>query len=517
MNNRIFFLVVFVWSTLSLLGQSLKPCGTPAYKAPWLKAYQQRPPTAQVRGNQDSILYLPMTVHSVGEDDGDGHFGTLNILDAFCTLNEDFKASNIQFYLAADIQLINNTAIYEHDSVYVAGLFMLENDVPNTLNTYLLKDPAGNCGYNLPWASMTVAKMCAGKQNHTWAHEVGHHFTIQHPFLGWEGGISYDGSIEPDYNQPAPEFVVYNYTIFKEQPYIDTLIIDTALVEKMDGSNCHIAADGFCDTAPDYLTGRWECRGNENESRTVQTDPNGVQFRSDASLIMGNSQDECKTRFTPQQIAAMRAYVLEERQDLFVNPLPLESPIVESPNLLYPIGEEAVPVDAVELTWEAVPNATRYIVQISRLRSFPEGLTDTYETEDLTLLVDDLVTERDYFWRVRPYNFYHTCTNFSEEAAFEVVESVTSISKIIGLENIQVQPTIQQIPAPIQVMLQTSLPLTGTLELVNVAGAILYSKPMTIEIGETHIHLPTNRLVDGLYFVGIRTEEGRIFRKVILR
>ena len=301
MTNRTFFSIILLFFVIGAFGQSLQPCGTPAYKDPWLKTYQQRSPEAQVRSNQDSILYLPMTVHSIGEDDGDGHFGTVKTLDAFCILNEDFRASNIQFYLADDIRLTNNTAIYEHDSVYLAGLFMRENDIPNTLNTYILKDPAGNCGYNLPWASMTVAKICAGKDNHTWAHEVGHHFTIQHPFLGWEGGISHDGSIAPDYNEPAPDFVVYNYTIFKDQPFIDTLMIDTAFVEKMDGSNCHIAADGFCDTAPDYLTGRWECRGEE--SRTTQTDPNGVSFKSDASLIMSNSQDECKTRFTPQQLS----------------------------------------------------------------------------------------------------------------------------------------------------------------------------------------------------------------------
>jgi len=472
--NRTFFSIILLFFVIRVFGQSLQPCGTPAYKDPWLKTYQQRSPEAQVRSNQDSILYLPMTVHSIGEDDGDGHFGTVKILDAFCILNEDFRASNIQFYLADDIQLTNNTAIYEHDSFHLTGLFMLENDIPNTLNTYILKDPAGNCGYNLPWASMTVAKACAGKNNHTWAHEVGHHFTIQHPFLGWEGGISHDGSIAPDYNEPAPDFVVYNYTIFKDQPFIDTLIIDTAFVEKMDGSNCHIAADGFCDTAPDYLTGRWECRGEE--SRTTQTDPNGVSFKSDASLIMSNSQDECKTRFTPQQIAAMRAYIQEERQDLFMNPSPLELAVEDTPILLSPTGGEDIPVEAVELTWEAVTNATRYIVEISRLRSFPEGLTDTYETDESRLLVDDLVTERNYFWRVRPYNFFHTCTAFSEEAAFEVVESVTSVAAIDGLESMRVQPTIQLVGSPIQILLQTTHSITGDLEVVNSLGQTVYSK-----------------------------------------
>lgn len=514
MINRIVFLVIFAFSYFGGFSQHLTPCGTPGYKSPWLKAYQQRPLEAQVRDRQDSILYLPMTVHSVGDDDGDGHFGTLNILDAFCTLNEDFRASNIQFYLAEEIRLINNTAIYEHVSVYEAGLFMRENDLSNTLNTYILKDPAGNCGYNLPWASMAVAKVCAGPENHTWAHEVGHHFTLQHPFLGWEGGISYDNSSMPDYNQPAPEFVVYNYTIFKDQPFIDTLIIDTAYVEKMDGSNCRIAADGFCDTAPDYLTGRWECR--DDESRTTQTDPNGVKFKSDATLIMSNSQDDCKTRFTPQQIAAMRTYVQEERSDLFVNPPSIPLAIDASPTLLYPIGGEAIPVDAVELTWEEVPNATRYIVQISRLRTFPVGLTDTYETEEPLLLVDNLVTERNYFWQVRPYNFLYTCTNFSERAAFEVVESVTSLASIAGLERMLVQPTIQQAAEPIQVLLEANRPLSGSLELITLTGIVRKSEPFTTTVGENRFSIATDALAGGVYLVGVRTNSGAFFRKVLL-
>ena len=515
MNYRIIFLIVFVPISFPLNSQTLAPCGTTPYKSPWLKEYQQHPLPSTSRSNQDDILYLPMAVHSVGEDDGDGHFGTVRILDAFCQLNADFQESDIQFYLTEDIRLINNSAIYEHDSIHFMGLYMLENDLPNALNTYLVQNPAGNCGYNLPWASMTVAKLCANTTSSTWAHEVGHHFTIQHPFLGWEMGISYDGSIAPDYNQPAPEFVLYNYTIFKDQPFVDTLIIDTAIVEKLDGSNCHIAADGFCDTAPDYLTGRWECNSS-GESRTLQTDPNGATFRSDASLIMGNAEDGCSRRFTPQQIAAMRTYVQEQRQDLFINPLAFQEPTTATATLLFPIGSSDVPVDAVELSWEEVPNATRYIIQISRLSSFPEGLTTTHETDQTSILIENLITERDYHWRVRAYNAFHTCTEFSASEEFEVVKSVTSVNTIKQLEDLQILPTLQQAGKPIQVILESNSSFTGTLEVVNLFGQSFYNEEVTIRNKKEVFAIPTATLPSGLYYVGIRTNKGLFYQKIVI-
>jgi len=511
---RTFLLLFFCLSTVFSFGQIVKPCGTAPYKDPWLKAYQQRSPAAQSRGNQDSVIYLPMTVHSVGKDDGGGHFGTVKILDAFCQLNADYLESNMQFYLTEDIRLINNSAIYEHDSIYLAGLFMLENDVPNTLNTYIVNNPAGNCGYNLPWASMTVAKLCAGKNGHTWAHEVGHHFTIQHPFLGWERGVSYDNSIEPDFSQPAPEYVLYNYTIFKDQPFVDTIIVDTAFVEKVDGSNCQIAADGFCDTAPDYLSGRWEC--NNGVSRTLQTDPNGTTFRSNASLIMSNSEEGCASRFTPQQMAAMRAYVLEQRQDLFATPFPIQEPVAEVPSLLYPIAGENAPVNQLELAWEVVPHATRYIIQVSRLSTFPEGLTTTYETDQTTLLVNDLVTERNYHWRVRPYNAFYTCTDFSAAEEFEVVESVTSIASIEGLMNMQLLPTVQKTGNSIQLLLETNRPLSGNLKVINAVGGTMYSEKYHSLSNTTTFQIPTHNLPSGVYFVGIETVSGFVFEKIVL-
>ena len=506
-----FLLLFFFINTVS--AQDINACGTPAIKSAWLNAYQQRTPVAFKQ--EDSTLYVPMTIHNVGEDDDSGYFDVLKVLDAFCTLNEDFKAANIRFYLTADINKINNSALNQHDSLYDAGMWMQQYDIDNTVNSYLVKNPADNCGYNLPWASLAVNKSCACDDCHTWAHEVGHHFTLPHPFFGWEGGISYKDTVPPNYREAAPETVLVNYTNFKEMAYRDTLIIDTILVEKLDGSNCHEAADGFCDTPPDYLSIRWACDNNE-QSPTVQTDPNGEKFRSDGTLIMSYADDGCANRFTPQQIAAMRAYLMEERPDLFTNPI-VDAPLITSvPSLNYPIANESVSANAIELSWNPVEHATRYIVQVDILPSFP-GSIDKMETDQTSINITDLQIGRKYYWRVRPYSFFDTCASASDTESFVVSEELTSTSTIDGLNKFEVYPSILTRGMPFKILLDTDHPIKGVINIRSISGKEIFTQKITLLNGESDIEINSIDLPNGLYFIGLETSEGHALQKLLLQ
>ena len=286
--KKVFYSTSIILLIIHTIGYNQKPypCGTAPQKIEWLKEYQKNP--SKFKSNTDSLLLVPMTIHSVGSDNGSSHFDTDRLLDAFCTLNEDFAEAGIQYYISDDIRLINNSSINNHQDLFFGGRFMNDVADPTTLNTFFVSDPAGNCGYNIVWSHMMVNKGCANRTDHTWAHEVGHHFSIQHPFLGWEGGQTTDGSVPPDFSEPAPEFVTYDFTPFFYENGEDTTIIDTAFVELVDGSNCHFAGDGFCDTKPDYLSARWTCN-NDGESNQIQTDPSGETFRSEGTWIMGLS------------------------------------------------------------------------------------------------------------------------------------------------------------------------------------------------------------------------------------
>jgi hypothetical protein len=429
MHKSIFTLLVFFSFCFSITAQNPFPCGTQPYKSEWLKSFQSNPEAAKTV--LDSTLYVTMTVHNVGSDDGSGYLSYNTILNALCILNEDFAPANIQFFLEEDVRYINNTAFNQHDSVLDGGLFMLQYDIENTINTYFVTDPAGNCGYNLPWASIGMNKGCSGAQSHTWAHEVGHNLSLPHPFYGWEGGVSWDNSVPHNFSNPAPRTVLNNYTSFKDSLILDTLIIDTILVELVERTNCLIAGDGFCDTYPDYISSRWNCN-TDGESPTLQTDPDGVEFRSDGTLIMSYSDDRCANRFSEDQMAAMRASLLMEKPEVLRNEpsgLPVDPAFVFSPVFPQP-GEVIIPENNT-FQWDAVDNATHYLIQISRLPSFAvnefEEIVNTNSAQ-----IENLRSNTKFFWRVRPFNFTSTCANFSSLQNFETSEptSIQTPSKI---------------------------------------------------------------------------------------
>lgn len=506
-------LVLLLLSTTILLAQphknDLAPCGTLDYKSDWLKRYQQNPHTYE-RGD-GMLLHVPLTVHVLGSNTGTGYFSTNSLLNALCKLNSDFDGTEMQFFLASYFNYINNSDWNDHATVLEGAAMMFENNVPNTINNYIVADPAGNCGYNLPYAGIAVAKACAGTGDHTWAHEVGHNLSLPHPFLGWEGGVGFEGEIDHNYNNPAPTQVLYDYTYFKDTLIIDTMIIDTALVELMDGTNCELAADGFCDTSPDYLGFRWQCNG-DGISATEQTDPNGVKFRSDGSLIMSYSDDNCQNRFSPDQIAAMRANLYDEKPELISDEQPLEQ-IVDDVFMIAPSLDEVVENINLELIWEDVPHATHYIVQVSRIQSF--GFSDEYIVENNSLVVDSLAADKKYYWRVRPFNFYSFCAPFSESSSFET-NMLSNTTHIEGVSEIALIPNIIQPNKEVQLQIYTSENLNLNISILNVAGHVLQKENWKTRIGKANLDLNISELESGLYWVSIESERGRVVEKLVV-
>jgi hypothetical protein len=515
MKRRLLILSV-IFCSLSIYGQETTwkaPCGTPAGKSQWLKKYQ-RNPQAHYR-NTDTIIYVPMTVHLLGSDAGNGHFRLTNLLNAFCKLNADMAESNIQFYLEGEIDYINNSDWFSHETVLEGAEMMFANNVENTLNTYFVSNAAGNCGYNLPYAGVAMDHSCSGANDDTWAHEVGHAFSLPHPFLGWEGGVSYDGSIPPNFSEPAPLIVTYDYTNFKDTLILDTLIIDTAFVEFADGSNCFLASDGFCDTAPDYIAQRWNCNG-DGESPQTQLDPNGTSFRSDGTLIMSYSDDACQSRFTPEQIAAMRANLYEEKADYLYNqvfpPVVSDVPAVHQ----LPAEGELVQFDQVYLEWEAVENATAYVLQVSILPNFG-SLTDEYYTEQPNFtLTEPLFIDRPYYWRVKAFSSHIFCTSFSESTSFITAE-LTSTNHIEELEQMTIIPNPQVSGQSTSVQLNSNAAVRANLLLRDISGKILSERPIEVPNGLSTFQIDTPSLSAGLYFVELRTLTGRAVQKVVIQ
>jgi hypothetical protein len=490
--------------------QHIHPCGTPPHKSEWFKRYQVN--KAAYRTGADTLLVVPMTIHNVGTDAGSGYTSMMSILDAFCALNNDFAVNNanMKFYIEGDILYIDSTAWYNHSDIVDGYNMMMQNNVANTINTYIVTNPAGNAGYNLPAAqAIAMRKSYMNSTAHTWAHEVGHNLSVQHPFLGWEGDFY-------NYNNPTPTTVTYDYTSFKTTFYnsADTTIIDTAYVELVDGSNCSIAADGICDTGPDYLSfGGWLCNA-QGQSQILQKDPNNVDFRSDGSNIMTYANDACGGTFTAGQIAAMRANLLTQKSSYLYNQNLQFDTITDPIVMQYPIQGETVNFASVGFGWNAIPGATKYLVQVSFVPSF-SALSDEIITSDTSAIINNLLNNRTYYWRVRPYNHTYTCAPVSASESFFTAD-LTAVEGIRGVTNYRFFPSLVHEGQAINVELNLDKSLDAEVLIIHSNGQIVQSENIRLQDGFNQHQIETQRLEAGIYIMMIRTDEGMIRDKFVV-
>lgn len=469
--------------------QAPVPCATKPGKVEWLKRYQQNPaayPKTLTR------YYVPVALHIVGSDEGSGYFPLKRVLEAFCELNEDFEPADIQFYLQS-IDYIANSYYYDYNDFGPGYQMMNEYNLPGAINCYIVQNPAGACGYSDYGTGVALGKNCIGAGDNTWAHEFGHYLSLPHPFNGWEG-------YEHNYNEPAPTEVFGNP------------------VELLDGSNCLNAGDGFCDTQADYLANsRWGCN-NENQSLTVQKDPSGATFVSDGSLYMSYSFDACSSRFSDDQIAAMRANLQEDNAYLLTNS-PATMPVVDvnySFDPIEPANESVIASStSVELSWEPVPGATHYVVQVNPISTFVVVFNQVI-TDQPNVVVDGLAPNKKHYWRIKPYNGYSTCAPFSTSSTFNT-SAVTDTE-----EPTEFVPAIDVFPNPLsqgqalQVAIENLNASLFQINILDAAGRRVMHLQEELGEGAQTIHIPTSQLVAGVYWLRITHNYGEWQRKVVV-
>ena len=510
----------------SLLAQNPQlPCGTPSGKSEWLKDYQSDParfrPVLESRGA--STMYLPVTIHIVGTDDSLGMAGLDAVLVSFCELNQDFKASGIQFFIEQPIRYIYETAFYRHDSVKAGGIRMLQNNVANTINVYFVADPAGNCGYNLPYAGIAMNNGCIS--GHTFAHEMGHCLRLPHTFIGWEGGTSWGGNPVQNFTGPAPERVTINYTDFQDTIFLnDTLIIDTVFVEKVARSgasaNCAFASDGFCDTPADYLAFRWPCTSQNSISATIQYDPDTVSFRSDGWYIMSYAYDDCQVGFSQEQIDAMKSFVLTEKPNWLYN----QSPNVDSVGVLQPIQPLAGSVVSSQnplFTWNAVEGATHYFLEIYKepyaVNQILERklLTDTFFQSNRVF--PPRPSSFPYAWRVYPFNSGNTCRGYNFPINFNT-QNTTAVSTEEIFNEWDIRPNPVNSGSSLRLFIPQVLEENTQLNIYTASGVKVWSVEIKVEnSADMELMIPQN-WSSGLYFAELNNRKGaRSVKKFVIK
>jgi hypothetical protein len=479
------FFLVFI--SINLVAQ--KPssyCGTSVETQAFM--IEQSRKTSKVITDSRAPIFIPMQVHSVGSDAGGGHFRLHYIYDALCNLNKDYAPSGIQFFLENDINYINSSSWNTHE--YDAGEEMMrKNNKANVANSYIVADPAGNCGYFSPRGNaVALAKSCIGDGDHTWAHEMGHFFSLPHTFFGWEG-IRYDQS----------------KTINEWQRQVFTTI------EQKQRANCNNQADGYCDTPPDYLSYRWEC-DRSNNSIVLHKDVNDSTFYADGSLFMSYSNDHCSSRFAEDQMEGMRQNIAGSRSNLIRNNvIPVYISNLNYNNIL-PVDSGNIKGKNVTLTWDPIPGASRYIIDIARNTSF--GLyPQQFITSDNFVKIDSLNAGTRYFWKVRAVNNYDFCGAKTKTLTFKT-ETITATNNFES-------STLNVYPNPIQQneLLMISYERNSDIKKISISNLnnqTIIEQEITDSNSE-FTKLDVKKLLPGIYKLNIHSSTSLISKKIIVQ
>jgi Secretion system C-terminal sorting domain len=482
MKKYLFFL--FLLFNSCLFAQNDNFCGTKGGRSEWLKNYQLNKKSVNTRG--DTLLYVPLTVHILGDDNGKGYFTFNQLLDAFCTLNKDFEQVNIQFFLASEVNYIDKTEWYNHADFQAGSDMMNINNVENTINCYIVANPAGNCGYDYPGLGIALNKGCTKKNDHTWAHEMGHELSLPHNFSGWEG-------TPYDYEKGAPKMLNGQET------------------ELYDGSNCATSGDGFCDTEADFFSSRWSCGPNQKSNLEVK-DASGKKFKIRGDFFMSYAIDDCMSKFSAEQIEAMRANCLTEKRDFLASKNPYQ-PMVGEAKQTFP-ADSAVNVNAnkVTLKWAKVKNAKEYYLELGRLSSFTEPGSSIFVQD--TFYKVTLLEGKKYFWRVRPFNYGFSCVNGTPQKRVFYTANAVGTNEILQLEDFLTYPNPVGENQEINVQFNADFDEKANVILSDYSGKTLKSQPLQIINGENKMTLNVD-FPRGIYFLQIKTQRGSKVEKVV--
>ena len=479
------FLFLFLLQNVLLFAQNDPFCGTKAEKSEWLKKYQKNPQNFDARGSDR--IFVPMTVHLVGDDDSTNFYNLGPFLDDLCTLNKDFEPANIQFFLNEPPRYIKST-LWNNHKTFDQGVDMFQkNNVPNTINSYFVISPAGNCGYDYPGTGIALAKSCMGKYNHTWAHEMGHELSLPHTFYGWEGTT---------------------YNVYAPTPFQ----VNSADVEQLgDTTDCNNVADGFCDTPPDYFSYRWTCAPDKKSAVAIK-DPTGKEFKIRGDFFMSYANDGCMNTFSQEQINAMRAHLLDEKKG-FLKPANPYLPLGGFTKPLLPKDSSIFKDKKITFKWASVPNATGYFLEVSRISNF-DGKDFSGIVKDTSITLDYLQYKK-YYWRVRAFNYGFSCTSdIVKRNIFKIIDP-TSESDVLALKEFLIFPNPATKGQNINLQFDADFSENATVEIIDLAGKSLIINKIQINNGFNKFEIETP-LSNGFYILNIKTKKGIKQEKIII-
>ncbi|MCB0640245.1 MAG: zinc-dependent metalloprotease [Phaeodactylibacter sp.] len=502
MNKGIFTLILLAVLPLMSYAQMTHECGTVHDESMRERLLLNKKSYAKYLTPEKTtdVTYVPINFVVMGNSAGTTYaVDEAEVIEMLCALNESYMDQNIQFFLADNqISFFENDAGYSNpgDVNFTLISTTLKGDAINILIGLNATPPNGSglgvtLGYYSPQRDWIVIKESEVNANSgTLPHEMGHYFSLAHPFNGWDC-TSWDPAV---HGNPVS---------------LLTAPCSSVPVEFVNGSNCATAGDYLCDTPADYNLG-FGASGCNYTGNCM--DPNGDLLDPWEENIMGYFLNCSAYVFSNEQKALIKSD-LDSRTNLATVTLSDFASPIGTTSLATPTTAEILPYYTdVLLTWEPVDGANRYILEVDINPNF--AVTPITLTVWGTSKVLDLLQNKGYYWRVRPLSNYYFCASPTANGTFTTGLAVADNS-ISFVNDWAVAPNPLRGDQALQVQLNTDQAFNATLELRHIDGQLIHQQQARFQAGQQSLTIERN-LNPGIYLLSLKTEMGVMTKRVVV-
>jgi hypothetical protein len=184
--------------------------------------------------------------------------------------------------------------------------------------------------------------------------------------------------------------------------------------------------------------------------------------------------------------------------------------------LISPIDTAIVQYNNVTLSWNPVPNASLYAVEIALFEDMTARFIweTTYNTTTLTL-TKNVPNNRLLYWRVRPYSEW----DLSKQLAPQQV-GIFKTNNFAATNDLERVLIAELSPNPVfagssaKLQLSSDDNLDASLSITDPSGRRCHVETLRLQTGENLIDIPTDKLSSGMYFVTLQNELGTIIKRL---